>query len=256
MTIDPDALRRHLTAQALGRAVVFYEEVDSTNLSAKALGRAGAAHGTLVLAARQRAGRGRRGRSWLSQEGALCFSLVLRPDFPLALAPRFVMALAVGVCRALRAFGADAGIKWPNDVLAGGKKLSGILLEADASGFVVAGVGVNVNQREFPAEIADVAGSLFCETDVEQDINALGAAILNECQPLLDACQSEAGFAGLLSDYRALSLTLGRRVRVLEATGEYCGTATGLDALGMLEVLCDDGARKVVSAGDVSIRGI
>ncbi len=256
MTIDADALTRHLTTQFLGRAIVFYEEVDSTNLSAKALGRAGAEHGTLVLTQRQSAGRGRRGRSWLSQEGALCFSLVLRPEFSLALAPRYVVALAVGVCRALRAFGADAGIKWPNDVMAGGKKLSGILMEADASGFVVAGVGVNVNQSDFPAPIAEIASSLYCETGVGQDINAFAAAVLIECEPLLCACQSEAGFAGVLTDYRALSLTLGQRVRVIETAGEYFGTAVDLDALGMLEVIGDDGIRKVVGAGDVSIRGI
>ena len=253
--IDPDEVQKRLTTQALGRAVVFYEQTGSTNTEAKRLGRQGAPHGALVLCARQTAGRGRRGRSWLSQEGALCMSLIVRPAFPMALAPRYVLALAVGVCRALQAFGAQAGVKWPNDVLVSGKKLSGILCEADVSGFVAAGIGVNVNQRAFPEELADTATSLACELGEECDINAVAAMILNECEPLLEACASEAGYAALLAGYEALSLTLGRSVRVLAPDGAFCGRAVELDALRMLEVLDDGGKTSAVSAGDVSIRG-
>ncbi len=254
--IDPEAIRIKLTTETLGRSVVFREETASTNLDAKALGRQGAPHGTLALCVRQTAGRGRRGRSWLSGEGAVCMTLLLRPPFPLQLAPRYVVACALGVCRALRAFGAGARIKWPNDILADGRKLCGILLEADASGFVVAGIGVNVNQRYFPADIADAAGSLWAATGQAHDPNEVIARILNECEPPFALCGSEAGYAALLESYKALSLTIGSRVRVFAPDEEYDAKAVGLDSLGMLVVRRDDGETRVVSAGDVSIRGV
>ncbi|HOG00009.1 MAG TPA: biotin--[acetyl-CoA-carboxylase] ligase [Clostridia bacterium] len=253
--IDPQAIKEKLTTETLGRSVVFREETASTNADAKALGRQGAPHGTLVLCARQTAGRGRRGRSWLSDEGALCMTLLLRPPFPPELAPRYIVACALGVCRALRACGASARIKWPNDILANGRKLCGILLEADASGFVAAGIGVNVNQRDFPADIAGTAGSLLTATGRAHDPNDVIARILAECEPLFAACGDEAGYAALLESYQALSLTIGRRVRVFAPGEEYDAKAVGLDPLGMLIVQRDGGETRVVGAGDVTIRG-
>lgn len=253
--IDPSAIREKLATETLGSSVAFFEETASTNQDAKRLGREGALHGALVLAERQTAGRGRRGRGWLSGEGAVCMTLLLRPAFPMELAPRYVIACALGVCRALRSLGADAGIKWPNDIVANGKKLCGILLEADASGFVAAGVGVNVNQREFPEEIAAAAGSLYLATGSEHDPNEVVARILAECEPLFGACGSETGYASLMEAYRELSQTLGNRVHVFAPDGEFSGTALTLDALGMLVVETDAGEVVTVSAGDVSIRG-
>lgn len=252
--IDPDVLRGCLTTKTLGSSVFYREKTGSTNQDAKELGRLGAPHGALALCGRQTAGRGRRGRSWISGEGALCMSLLLRPAFALEFAPRYVIATALGVCRALRSFGANALIKWPNDILAGGRKLCGILLEADPSGFVVAGIGVNVNQRDFPADIADTADSLMTVTGVESDPNEVAARILGECEPLFEACGGEAGYAELLENYKALSLTLGSRVRVCAPDEEYFGTALSLDALGRLVVARGGGAVATVGAGDVSIR--
>lgn len=253
--IDPVGVSRLLTTWALGKAIDFREQTGSTNADAKALGKAGAPHGTLALCARQTAGRGRRGRSWLAGEGAVCMTILLRPAFAAELAPRCVIAAAVGVCRAFRRFGANALIKWPNDIMAGEKKLCGILCEADASGFVTVGIGMNVNQREFPEDIAARAGSLFTVTGRENDPNEIIAAILNECEPLFDACGSEADYEELLETYRSLSATLGKRVRVIALGGEYGGTAVGLDPLGLLTVKKDSGETVTVSAGDVSIRG-
>ena len=120
--IDPAALAEKLAGNSLARRIIVLEETPSTNLAAKALAAEDAPSGTLVLANRQTAGRGRRGRAWQSEAGAaVCMSLLLRPEFPAEWAPRITIAAALGVCRALRAFGADAAIKWPNDVYAGGK---------------------------------------------------------------------------------------------------------------------------------------
>ncbi len=253
--IDPQAARERLTTETLGQSVFYYEQTCSTNADAKELGRAGAPHGTLVLCARQTAGRGRRGRSWLSEENAVCMTAVLRPAFPMELAPRYVIALAVGVCRALRSFGANALIKWPNDIMVADKKICGILLEADASGFVAAGIGVNVNQTDFPEDIAATATSLAAETGKQADPNEVIAAILNACEPLLDTCASAEGYATLLGIYQTLSKTIGSRVRVFAPGAEYTGVAIGLDSLGMLIVKKDSGETVTVSAGDVTIRG-
>ncbi len=253
--IDPDRVQSLLSTEALGRSVVFFEETVSTNAAAKELGRNGAPHGALVLCRRQTAGRGRRGRSWFSGEDAVAMTLLICPNFPMEFGPRCIIAIALGVCRALRFFGADARIKWPNDIIADGRKLCGILLEADAAGFVAAGIGVNVNQREFPADIMDTAGSLFFQIGRETDPNEVVARILAEIEPLLDACGDDASYAALLETYKTLSATIGSRVRVIAPDGEYCGMAAGLDALGLLVVKKDSGEIVTVSAGDVSIRG-
>ena len=181
-------------------------------------------------------------------------TLLLRPPFPPELAPRYIVACALGVCRALRACGATRASSGPTTYsqTAGSSAAS---FEADASGFVAAGIGVNVNQRDFPADIAGTAGSLLTATGRAHDPNDVIARILAECEPLFAACGDEAGYAALLESYQALSLTIGRRVRIFAPGEEYDAKAVGLDPLGMLIVQRDGGETRVVGAGDVTIRG-
>lgn len=252
--LEPDAVAALLNTNKLGRRIVFSESTASTNADAKFFGRGNAVDGTLFLTARQTAGRGRRGRSWLSDEGALCFTLLIRPEFHMTLAPRLVIACAVGACRALRSYGVKAEIKWPNDIVVGGKKLCGILCEADQKGFVAAGMGINVNQKTFQDDISQTACSLYTETGEEHDMNAVAAGVINECEGLFALCASDEGYAGLIGEYLSMCATIGRKVRVIAPDGEYEGEAVGLDAQGRLRVRCDKGRIKVVNAGDVSIR--
>src|SRR5919198_2054958 len=163
-------LRPLLNTHDLGQVVHWHDEVGSTNDLAKALADDGAAHGEVVVAEAQSAGRGRRGRSWPSPPGRnLYLSAVLRPDLPPARAPELTLVASVALCQAVRQADVAASIKWPNDLLVGGRKLGGILLEMaaepDQIQWVVLGIGVNVNGRpeDFPEEVRPIATSMAIE---------------------------------------------------------------------------------------------
>ena len=260
MRIDPDSIRAKLNQSSLGHTIFYSEETGSTNADAKALALRGAPGGAVAITGRQTAGRGRRGRGWEADfDGSVCMSIIFFPNFDISLAPRLSTAAALGVCRAVRSFGVDARIKWPNDILSRGKKLVGILAELGTSergAYIVTGIGVNVNQAAFGGEIADTATSMKILTGEEQNRNAVIADILNECAPLFGLCGSDEGFAALLRDYRALSDTLGRPVRGISIGEEFSGTAESLDSLGRLNVRRENGALSRVDAGDVSIRPV
>ena len=256
--LDEKNLEQALAGNPLARRIVVLEETESTNLAAKALAAQGAPDGTLVLAYRQTAGRGRRGRAWECEAGACaCMSVLLRPSFPMGLAPRITPAAALGVCHALRVYGAEAFIKWPNDAYVGGKKISGILSELGSLGkdyFIVCGIGVNVLQRSFAGPLAQTATSLLLETGRTVALEQVIIAMLTALTPLFAGCGNDAAYAAMMEEYRRLSCTLGRAVTLSGPGGVYSGIAEDFDALGRLLLRTEDGALITVQAGDVSLR--
>lgn len=240
--------------------VVYFDEADSTNRIARELARGGAAHGTLVIADMQTAGRGRRGRGWISPAGeGLFMTLILRPQGDPAGAAKLSLCCALAVCRAIRRVsGLDARIKWPNDVVACGRKVCGMLLEmtADEQSVhdVVAGIGINVHQKAFDADIADTASSLelLCGRFIRR--SDVVCAFLKRFEELSELTERDE--AQLMALYREESATLGQRVRVIAPDGEYTGTAKELTDSGSLLVLDDEGTLREVLAGDVSVRGV
>jgi BirA family transcriptional regulator, biotin operon repressor / biotin---[acetyl-CoA-carboxylase] ligase len=138
----------HLKARWLGCQRIDLETCSSTNDEASRMARAGARHGTIVIAERQTGGRGRDGRVWQSPPGGLYLSAVLRPPLPIVDVPPMTLAIGIGVCDAVRAFGAPATLKWPNDLLVNGQKLAGVLVETQSQAnrleSVVVGIGVNL----------------------------------------------------------------------------------------------------------------
>ncbi|HZA50552.1 MAG TPA: biotin--[acetyl-CoA-carboxylase] ligase [Myxococcaceae bacterium] len=245
-----------LNTRDIGRAIHYFESLPSTNESAHRLAQEGASHGEVVIAEQQTAGRGRRGRSWISPAGVnLYFSVVLRPELSPQRAPELTLAAAVAVAETLREAGAPAAIKWPNDLLVEGRKIAGILAEMAAEGdnlsFVVMGVGVNLNGRDadFPPELASVATSLM-ETRGERVPRALfTAALWTRLERWLDVHQ-ESGFARVRDAWRALSNTLGQDVLVKTETREFRGVAEDIDDTGALLVRTPDGLERIV-AGDL-----
>jgi len=241
------------------RFVVHHrQEVDSTNEEARRLARAGAGHFEAVVADVQTAGRGRRGRSWIGLSGQNLFlSVILRPDMPAARAPRLVAVCAVAVAEALRSFGADARIKWPNDVVVHGRKLAGILTELSAMGsriaFVVLGVGLNVNlaPSQLPEELRDNATSLLRERGREVEREALVAELLESLEAHFSRHERE-GFEKIRERYRELSATIGRRVRLVEAERQVEGVAVDVDETGALLFRHDGGVIERVLTGDVT----
>src|SRR4030042_1586531 len=160
-------LQSRLTTKFVGRNLLYYQQLPTTMETAKELVKKGAAEGTVVIAGRQTAGKGRIGRTWLSPEGSLAMSVILKP--PLENLPQLVMIASLAVVRAIKnVAGLDTRIKWPNDILINGKKVCGILIENEAKGgrgnFAIIGIGINVNfdPLAFP-EITEIGTSLSYE---------------------------------------------------------------------------------------------
>jgi BirA family transcriptional regulator, biotin operon repressor / biotin---[acetyl-CoA-carboxylase] ligase len=252
---SPRVFQEALTTEAIGRFLVYRESVDSTMVVARREAAEGAAHGTIVLAEEQTAGRGRHGRSFNSPAGEnLYFTLVLR--LPLEDHRRLPVALPVAVCESAIAAGVPARIKWPNDIWVGERKLSGMLIDAEvAEGVAIAmpGVGVNVNgdPTEIP-ELRDIATSLRLELGHNVFRERVLASICNELEAALAQPPSR-----LLERYRSLSLILGREIEAFPPGGEpFSAVAIDLAEDGALQVRLDDGSQRVLTAEDVSVRPV
>lgn len=256
--LTPLELRPLLNTHDLGQVIHWYEEIGSTSDLAKALAEEGAEHGEVVVAEGQTAGRGRRGRSWASPARKnLYFSVVLRPDLPPARAPELTLVASVALCDALRQAGVRAGIKWPNDLLASGRKIAGILTELaaepDRVQWVVLGAGVNVNSRreDFPPEFRAEATSVLLERGEPAPRALFAAACLTALEDWLDR-HAERGFGPIREAWRERSDTLGREVAVQVEGREITGTAEDLDETGALLVRGPGGLERVTS-GDVKL---
>jgi len=244
----------------LGHPVYWQHELASTNTAAKELARQGAAHGTLVVSESQTAGRGRRGRSWLSPPSEGIFaSLILRPAIPTRRVPLLTLATGVALAEALQSFGLrEAWLKWPNDIWVGTRKLAGILSEfsgeLDAMDFVVVGMGINMHQTEFPPEIAHSATSFLQETGQRINRAQLLSRALAELERVLPLLE-QTDVTPLFAAWQKHDRLLGQEVCVFETVGtHYIGRALGLDESGALRVALPDGTERLVLAGDVSIR--
>lgn len=241
--------------------VCCLEETDSTNADVRKAAMEQGGHGLVVTAESQRAGRGRKGRTWESAAGEnLYFSLLLFPEFAQEKAAMLTLTAALAVAEAIRECGIDAGIKWPNDVVAGGRKLCGILTELgwrqDGRYFVIVGIGINVNQQQFGAEIQDTAASLFLITQKKQERELLLAAVLDKFAVYYERFSRCGDFSCMRTEYEALLVNRGKEVRVLDPKGEWIGTALGINDLGELLVCSEQGCVEAVYAGEVSVRGI
>jgi BirA family biotin operon repressor/biotin-[acetyl-CoA-carboxylase] ligase len=220
--------------------------VGSTQSVAFDLAEQGAPDGTVVVAEHQTAGRGRRGARWEDEPGAsLLLSIVLRPQLPPARLPLLSYAAAVAVAEALTAMTAVVPrLKWPNDVLVGGRKIAGILLESrlNATPTVVLGIGVNLGQRRFPPGLAEGATSVAIETGAAVDRQALLAVLLDRFAVWRARLETD-GFEVLRRDWIALSETIGRAVSVDGARG----VAVDLDREGALVLDTGEGRRRVLA---------
>jgi BirA family biotin operon repressor/biotin-[acetyl-CoA-carboxylase] ligase len=220
----------------LGYPRLHLRRVNSTNDRARVLAVAGAPHGTLVTASEQSAGRGRQGRAWAAPPGrSLLCSVIIRD-------PSRLLPLAAGVAVA-EVVGPDARVKWPNDVLVGGRKIAGILVEGrPQERWAVLGIGLNVAVRmeDLPAELRDRATTMGLGPEALEDVLARLLGELERWAP--------AGHAGVLAAVRDRDALLGRHIRW--ATGE--GEGAGIDGDGRLVVLTRTG-RVALDAGEVHL---
>lgn len=225
-------------------------ETASTNDDARALADAGAAEGTVVLAGRQTSGRGRFGRVWDSPRGGVYLSAVLRPGVPAFDVAPLPLVIALGVVRGLEQLGAEVRVKWPNDVLAEGRKIAGVLLEmegqAERVDWVVAGVGVNVGPIG-PAFVAEQVPGV--------QTAAVAAAVLDGIAETYLTWRAE-GFAALRFEFDSVHALMRRSVEVrgLDGTVVASGEVMGIDDFGRLRLATAEGERTLAS-GDVTLAG-
>jgi BirA family biotin operon repressor/biotin-[acetyl-CoA-carboxylase] ligase len=249
------ALREALTARCFGRRLEYRAVLGSTQDLARELAQADAPEGTIVLAGRQTAGRGRLGRSFISPRGGLYLTVILRPALE-NLRPLPIIA-ALAVARGLeQVAGLRTALKWPNDVLVGGRKVCGILVESELAGqnvnYVLLGIGVNVNadMSAYP-EIAAIATSAAAEAGHAVSRETLAAAVLNELEALYLAVQAGRR---VQDEWRARLETLGCQVRVTSGQTVEEGLAEDVDSDGSLILRRPDGSRVTIAAGDVTLR--
>ncbi len=244
-----------------GRPVHHFERIDTTMREAAELARDGCVEGTIVTAEQQTAGRGRLGRSWLSEPGGgLYISLILRPDIAAGAAPMLTLVAGLGVAEAVQAqSGMSCDIRWPNDILIRERKCAGILVDMESDqervAHVIVGIGLNLNYKNFGPELENLATSLFLETGRKFEADSV-------LQPMLDAIRDnyeiylDQGKEPILDAFsKASSYVSGRRVAVVGNDNDRVldrrGTTAGLDANGMLLLRDDAGVVEPVLAGSV-----
>ncbi len=246
----------------LGNPVYCLGVTDSTNLQAKLLAERGAPEGALVIAEKQTAGRGRRGRSWVSPPGGgLWFSFVLRPLIRPSVTPMLTLVAAMAVAAGIEdATRISVGIKWPNDIVLSGKKIVGILTELSAEAlethYVVVGIGINVNIASFPEELRATATSLYLESGVCYKRSTIIAAVMKRMETYYDAFLQTTNMERLREEYMSKLVSVGREVAVMEAGNERRGICEGIDHNGCLLIRDADGNVGRVLSGEVSVRGI
>jgi BirA family biotin operon repressor/biotin-[acetyl-CoA-carboxylase] ligase len=256
--LTPDMLRQQLKGSMFAKKIHHFFRVDSTNRVALDLGYAGEPEGTVILAEEQTAGRGRMGRSWHSERASgIYVTLLLRPTISPVQAPLLTMMAGLSAYAAIQEqTGLQLDVKWPNDLIMNGKKLGGILTEMHAEPnlvrFLIVGIGLNVNQKEFPAELDSIATSLRAESGKNQSRLELLARLLRGFESdynrfLRDGSNSVTKRFAQVSSYAR-----GKKVRVTNGSESYVGVTAGLRPEGLLQIQREDGALVTVLAGDVT----
>jgi BirA family biotin operon repressor/biotin-[acetyl-CoA-carboxylase] ligase len=257
--LTEEDISRGLGTRKIGLKCLVFQEIDSTNDQAKRMADAGAEEGLVLIAEKQLKGRGRLQRPWASAEGTgLWFSIVLRPGIMPENVAEIVFVAAVAVCEAIKVYtGISCFLKWPNDILWEGKKLCGILTEANGQSgkvnYVVVGIGVNVNQSrmDFPEDVADKAVSLAMASGASWNRTPLLQRILRSVEEVYEDYLTR-GFAPVLDRWRSLCGIFNKQVRVERPEETIEGIALDVDEQGGLLVDTPAGIRRV-TVGDISV---
>lgn len=246
----------------VGCEILYFDSIDSTNTKAQELAEKGYPSGTLVVADKQIAGKGRRGRNWESPSGCGVFmTLMLKPDINPNNASMLTLVSALAVAKALADItGKDAKIKWPNDIVIDGRKVCGILTEMSAQfdyiNNIVIGIGINVNNSSFPEEISATASSLRLLSGGKKYRRAeIIEKIMEYFEKYYSIFLETEDLSALVNEYDAMLVNMKKQVKVLDPKEPFEGKAMGITKTGELIVDTWE-SRKLVSSGEVSVRGI
>lgn len=246
----------------VAKEMLYFDTIDSTNTKAQELAEKGYPSGTLVVADKQESGKGRRGRSWVSPSGTGIFmTLMIKPDINPNNASMLTLVAALAVAKAITSVtGEEALIKWPNDIVVNSKKVCGILTEMNAQfdyiNHIVVGIGINVHNESFPEEISQMASSLMIEAGGKRFHRAqIIAETMSYFEQYYDTFLKTQDLSALVREYDELLVNRNKSVRVLDPKEPFDGKAMGITPKGELIVDTWE-SRKLVSSGEVSVRGI
>jgi BirA family transcriptional regulator, biotin operon repressor / biotin---[acetyl-CoA-carboxylase] ligase len=259
-TVTADEIRLGLQTDFIGRNIHYIESVDSTQKIAHQLANENVPEGTVVIAEEQVSGKGRMDRKWHSPKyTGIWMSLILRPNIPLPKAPQLTLLTAVSVAQALEELtGLHPEIKWPNDILLLGKKITGILTElqaeADRINSVIIGIGINVNQQleDFPSELHSIATSLSIEKGEKVSRAALIRAIFKQFEKLYLLYLDE-GFSPIKLLWESYAVSIGKNLRARTLTTVIEGKALGITDDGVLQIQDVNGKIHQVYSADIEL---
>ncbi|WP_048055058.1 biotin--[acetyl-CoA-carboxylase] ligase [Thermococcus onnurineus] len=239
-----------LGSEIIGRKIIHFHEVDSTNEYAKLIA-LDEREGTVVVADRQTAGKGRKGRTWASPEGGLWMSVILKPKAEPKHLSKLVFIGALAVVDTLWKFGIEAGIKWPNDVWVNGRKICGVLTEGRIGEFVILGIGLNVN-NDAPEELRKMATSMREFLGREVSLSEVFHALIRNLDHWYRLFLN-GRYAEIISALKERSIVLGKEVKIIDDETELVGRAVDIDVDGALILETPKGRVRVLH-GDVSLR--
>ncbi|CDI48907.1 biotin--[acetyl-CoA-carboxylase] ligase [Clostridium tetani] len=257
-----EEIEPYLNTINMGRNIMYYKEVDSTNNKAKELA-LNSPEGTVVISELQTSGRGRLGRDWYSPFGkGIYMSTILKPDVDPVNASKITQIAAAALCKSFNEIGIKSYIKWPNDIIINNKKVCGILTEMDAElnqiNYIILGIGANVNMEKdsFPEEISNIASSLKIESGIHINRQELVSTILNNFEILYNEYLNKKNILSSIKICRENSILLGKEIKIIKGNEVLQGIAMNIDDEGLL-IIKDkyDNLNKIIS-GEVSIRGL
>ncbi len=258
--ITDDEIRLGLTTTFIGKNIHYEESVESTQKIALRLAAEDAYEGTVVIAEEQRSGKGRMNRKWHSPKyTGIWMSLILRPNIPLTKAPQLTLLTAVAIVHAIQEVsGLQPEIKWPNDILINGKKVTGILTElqaeADRIHSIIIGMGINVNQKkeDFPEELQEKAGSLLIETGQSISRAGLIRSIFKHFEKLY-LLYLEQGFFPIKILWEGYAVSIGKILKARTLTNVIEGRALGITDEGVLRLEDMSGTIHHVYSADIEL---
>ena len=267
LTYSPDLvtseeIKSVLKTKYFGNKIFDYIEVGSTSEIAKAKAREGAPEGTVFIAESQTEGRGRLGKTWDSPKGTgIWMSIILRPQILPQEVPSITLIAGLAICQAIREITKlPAYIKWPNDIVVGGKKVCGILTEMSAEidlvNYVIMGIGINVNTTEFPEELEAIGTSLKIEGGKAYARKDILGKVLLLFEDYYEEYTKEASLLSVLEEYKALCVTLKNDIKITNKNETYWATPLDMDETGALIIKKQDGTQETIRSGEVSVRGI
>lgn len=260
--LSVDAVSSSLHTRWLGKELKYYDSLDSTNLEIRRLAETGAVHGTTVICEEQTMGKGRRGRSWLGEAGCgIWMSFLLHPDIAAEHTSMLTILTALAVEAAIyETTGIQSQIKWPNDIIVNGKKVCGILTEMsmqmDEVNYVVVGLGINVNIREFPDDLKEKATSLQIESGTMFNRAPLAAKVLEYFEKYYEEFLKTEDLSKFADHYNQLLVHMNQKIKVTRGSKEEIFLSRGINHQGELMVEDDFGRKQMVLSGEVSVRGI